>query len=148
MFDLRRRQPVERNGGQMASDRVAVIEDFYARFNRGDDVLELCDPEIEFYEQEGSPFGGTYRGLDELQQFIGRLMEAFDEVQLAVDEIVDAGEHVLVAARFKARVRATGEPVDIPYLELDGVRDGKITCFRPYIDTALLRDALGARAAG
>jgi ketosteroid isomerase-like protein len=126
----------------MASEGVAVVEEFYARFNRGEDVLELCDPQIEFHEQEGSPFGGTYRGLEELQQFIGKLMSAFDNVELAADEIVDAGEHVLVAARFRATVRASGERVELPYLELDGVRAGKITYFRPYIDTALLRDAV------
>jgi hypothetical protein len=34
-------------------------------------------------------------------------MSAFDDVKRAVEEIVDAGEHVLVAARFQATVRAT-----------------------------------------
>jgi ketosteroid isomerase-like protein len=126
----------------MASEGVAVIEEFYARFNKGEDVLELCDPEIEFHEQEGSPFGGIYRGLEELGQFIGQLMSAFEDVKLAVDEIFEAGEHVLVAARFQATVRATGQRVDLPYVELDGVREDKIIYFRPYIDTALLRDAL------
>jgi hypothetical protein len=127
----------------MSSGDVAVIEDFYGRFNRGEDVLALCDPEIVFYEQEGSPFGGIYRGIEELEQFIGKLMEAFEDVTLDAQEIVAVGEQVLVSARFLATVRSSGERVDIPYVELDGVRDGKITYFRPYIDTALLRDAIG-----
>jgi len=128
----------------MGSEGVAVIEEFYARFNKGEDVMGLCDPKIEFYEQEGSPFAGTYRGIDELGQFIGKLMGVFDDMQLVAEQIVDAGEDVLVAARFKAVVRATGEHIDIPYLELDGVRDGKITYVKPFIDTALLRDVVEA----
>ena len=49
----------------MSSDDVAVVRGIYGAFGRGDvdAVFAAMEPDIEWDEAEGMPYGGVYHGV-------------------------------------------------------------------------------------
>lgn len=56
----------------------------------------------------------------------------------------DAGDSVIVECRYTGRVKATGKIMDTQVCHVWDVKDGKLTRFQQYVDTAKLRDVMGA----
>jgi uncharacterized protein len=81
---------------------------------------------------------------------MGELFEAlasnWDDLHLAIDELLDAGDWAVVLGRLQGRSKRTGEQVDEPYVELLRFRDGKAIEGRIQMDTARILQALGAEA--
>ena len=59
----------------------------------------------------------------------------------------DAGSVVVVEARYTGTYKATGKVIDAQVCHVWTVKDGKITKFQQYVDTAHLQDVMGAGAA-
>lgn len=67
----------------MATKRSRIIEELeqlYTAFNQGDieTVVNAMTDDITWMEAEGEPYGGTYRGPDEVLQMSKRIPEDFD----------------------------------------------------------------------
>jgi ketosteroid isomerase-like protein len=56
-----------------------------------------------------------------------------------------AGNSIIVEARYSGTYKATGKSMDIQVCHIWDVKDGKLTRFQQYVDTAKLQDAMGAR---
>ena len=117
----------------------------YEAFTKGDltQVLALLHPEIDAQQSEDVPWGGTYKGLAEFAQFMGKLREYVDTV-VVVDEIVEAGDTVVMIGRSKGKVVATGREFDLRALHVWHMEDGKARRFEVYLDTPAMLEALRA----
>ena len=60
------------------------------------------------------------------------------------DRIADAGERVVVEGRYRARYLPTGLDEDAQFCHIWGLRNGQITSFQQYVDTAHVRAVMGA----
>jgi len=95
---------------------------------------------IEWRAAEGHP----YRTDDEIwvgpdavvQKLFLRLGEEWDGFTVAPHSFYDAGETVVVEARYTGKYNATGRELDSPTCHVWKLKDGKITSFQQYIDTA------------
>src|SRR4051812_30314683 len=116
----------------MADEHVQVVKQFYEAFNSGDiaAVFGMCDESIVLHEPEGSPFAGEYRGSEGIQEFLGKLGGAFEDIRLDAEEFLDAGDRAVVVGHFRAKAAGSGDEVDVSYCEYVHSRDGKITEFR------------------
>ena len=56
-----------------------------------------------------------------------------------------AGDTVIVEARYSGTYKATGKSIDAQVCHVWDVKDGKVTRFQQYVDTAKIQDAMGAR---
>jgi ketosteroid isomerase-like protein len=109
-----------------------------------DAVVADMDPAIEWHQAQGLPHGGVYRGLEAVRRAIFDPLESewWDDFQAEPDELLDAGETVVVLGRYRGHAKATGKPLDVPFAHVWSFRDGKAVRFRQFLDTAGWVDAL------
>ena len=94
----------------MSERRVELVRDGFERWNRGDPswVLEHMSPEVEWITPPTDPYPGTYRGHEGVQEFWSQWRSAVGQLNFRPQEMVDAGEHVLVIAIRSAKSPETG----------------------------------------
>jgi ketosteroid isomerase-like protein len=82
----------------------------YEAFNEGGvrAILELLDPDIHIRERGTMPDRATYHGRAGVQKFFDVIVEAFDDLQYEVDEVIDKGSHVVVVLRQLVHGRGSG----------------------------------------
>jgi ketosteroid isomerase-like protein len=126
----------------MSEENVNVVRACYDAFLSGDfpAVLERMDPRIEWADQESLPWGGVHRGHEEFGAHMQGFAGHFEEFRVEPQEFLDAGERVVVKARFAGR--AAGE-FDVGVVYIWELRDGKIMRVEGYTDSARVLDALG-----
>ena len=93
-------------------------------------VFELYDSDVELDLSRvptGPLIGRTiYHGHDGLRALFGDWFEAFAGYEEHVDELIDAGEHVISVLTGRARGRASGVDVEQSFVALWTVRNGKV----------------------
>ncbi len=128
-----------------------MMRDLYDALGRGDmpTVLGAMDPNIEWREAEGNPYeptGQAWHGPDAVvQKLFMRLATEWDGFTVSPLEFHDAGPAVVVEARYTGTYKQTGRELDAQVCHIWTVRDGKVTSFQQYVDTAQLQDVEGAR---
>jgi len=129
---------------------VRIVSDLYEAFGRGDmpAVLGAMDPGIRWYEAEGNPYmpsGEPLIGPDSiLNNLFIKLGEDWEGFTVHPKSLHDAGDVVVAEARYSGKHNGTGKPLDAQVCHIWTLKDGKITKFQQYVDTAKLRDVMGA----
>ncbi|HWQ03056.1 MAG TPA: nuclear transport factor 2 family protein, partial [Candidatus Nitrosotenuis sp.] len=88
----------------MAESNATLVREVYAAFARGDvpAVLAAMDPQIEWNEAENFPYadGNPYIGPQAvLAGVFARLAADWSAFAVEVEQILDAGEHVVATGR-------------------------------------------------
>ena len=86
---------------------------------------------------------GTYRGHEGVKEFFERLREGFDETHVEIDELIDAGDSVVLLCRIRNRGRSSGMTVEQPTGWVSEVREGRIVRSRVYFRPAEALEAAG-----
>jgi ketosteroid isomerase-like protein len=92
---------------------------------------------------EGWPEQQRYEGVGGAQRFLDDWTGAWDDWEMAIEEIRDAGDKVVVVVRQWGRARTTGMALDMVFAQTWTIRDGRLTRMDMYSD---LSEAL--RSAG
>jgi ketosteroid isomerase-like protein len=130
---------------------VRLVQDVYAAFGRGDvaTVLGAFDARIEWREAEGNPYepsGKAWVGRDAvLQNLFIKLGAEWDGFAVHPKHIHDAGGTVVVEGRYTGTHKVTGKRLDAQVCHVWRIREGKLTSFQQFVDTAQLQDVTGAR---
>lgn len=130
---------------------VEIVKALYEAFARGDvpSVLAAMDPKIEWYEAEGNPYmpgGKPWVGPDAiLNNLFMRIATDWDRFAVHPAAYHDAGDIVVVEARYSGTYKATGKRLNPQVCHVWTVRHGKLAKFQQYVDTAHLQDVMGAR---
>jgi uncharacterized protein len=130
---------------------VQMMRDLYEAFGRGDvpTVLGAMDPAIEWREAEGNPYqpsGKAWQGPDAIvQNLFMRLATEWDGFTVHPGVFHDAGDAVVVEARYTGTYKQTGRKLDAQVCHVWTTREGKVIGFQQYVDTAQLQDVQGAR---
>jgi ketosteroid isomerase-like protein len=104
----------------------------------------LVDPELEVAFLPASiESQGRYQGLTGLAAGWLDWLEPWESYHLEMEEFIDAGEHVIVLARVKARTRRDGVVVEHKPASIWTVGDGRIVALRFYLDRAEAFEAVG-----
>ncbi len=72
------------------------------------------------------PESATYHGPDGVREFFGQWVGAFDDFGLAADEVIGAGDHVVVRMRQWGRGKQTGASVENRMWQVFTFRGDKI----------------------
>jgi uncharacterized protein len=124
----------------MHMSNLEIVQRSYDAFERGDlaAVLADLDPEIEWHQAQGLPHGGLYRGRDEVSRNVFEPLDAewWSEFSAVPDEFLDAGEQVVALGRYRGTAKGTGKLLDVPFVHVWTLRDGRATRFRQFLDTA------------
>ncbi len=116
----------------MSRENVEIVRRLYDAVARRDtaDVLALYDPDVE-WDFTRHPFGDliggvVYRGHDGLRSFFGDMHEVWENVEWDLEDLFDAGEHVVVVAKHHGRGRTSGVETEGSAVGVWTVRNGKV----------------------
>ena len=116
----------------MSEENLEIVRRVYEAVARRDTaaVLAAYDPDVE-WDFSRSLWGdltgrAVYRGLEDLRAFYREWYEAWGKYDEAVQELIDAGEHVIVVATGRGRGRASGAEVGWTQYGVWTLREGKI----------------------
>jgi len=130
---------------------VPFLRGLYEAFGRGEvpTVLQAMNPDIEWREAEGNPYqpdGSAWRGPDAIvKNLFMKLGTDWDGFTIHPKQFHDAGDAVVVEARYTGTNKSTGKKLDAQVCHVWKVRNGKLASFQQFVDTAQLRDVMGAR---
>ena len=122
----------------MSEQNIEFVKGVYGAFDRGDvpAVLGAFAEDIEWFEAEGMPYGGVYRGPEAVaQNVLGPINEDVDGLALVREEFIASDGKVAAVIRYTGTGRATGKALDVPAVHVWDIRDGKLARFRQFIDT-------------
>jgi ketosteroid isomerase-like protein len=109
---------------------METVRSAYEAFNRRDfdALLEVVDPEVEWHQFTQFPDRATYRGREEfLARFLKeQLVEQFGDFRIDIEELVDAGDHVVMIGLIVAHGSASGVPVRLRVVNILEVSGGKV----------------------
>ncbi|MGH9228131.1 MAG: nuclear transport factor 2 family protein [Acidimicrobiales bacterium] len=122
------------------SSSVQLVKDTYLAFRRGDigALVDAMHSDIEWHEAEHSPWhapGGHHGPTAVLANVFARIPEMFERFEVDPLRFHDAGNTVIVEARYRAYGAATSIPLDAEACHLWTIRDGKLAAFQQYTDT-------------
>jgi uncharacterized protein len=127
------------------SQNTDLVAGFYRAIAERDldTALAMIDPSIRIRQTDELPWGGEYEGLDGYAEFFGKLLGTITS-RVEVEEIFEAGDHVVEIGRTRGTVNATGATFDVREVHVWELRDGKAVSFHAYIDTPAMLAALNA----
>jgi len=126
-----------------ATSNVELVRNGYAAFAAGDipAVMALFADDLVWSTLDTVPFGGVYRGPAGAGEFFGTLPQNWAELRVEPERYVDGGDTVVVQGHHRGR-SVTGNPIDLPFMHLWTLRDGKATELTEVLDSAAAVQAL------
>ena len=134
----------------MNQSNKTVIQNIYDAFNRGDldAVLANVEPNAEWIDHGPSsvPYFGNFTGR--ITDFFQAIGQSVTNGHVTVNRYMEAGDSVITEARWTATVKDTGARIDAPMAHVFTLRDGKVSSWSGYSDSAAVAAAhTGNRAA-
>jgi hypothetical protein len=122
-----------------------LVQDAYAAFGRGDipALLALLDPGVEWTAIVGSriPTSGTRHGRDGVKEFFQQLGASIDFERFEPREFIAQGDKVVTLGHYTGRSKATGRSFDSDWVMVFTVRNGLLTRFMEFADSAGFNEA-------
>jgi len=122
----------------MSAERVELVKQGYAAWNRGDRswVLEHMSPEVEWITPREDPDPGTYRGHEEVVGFWEQWRAAVGQLQFEPDEFIDKGDKVVVVSKRSGRGETSGLEVSDEVIQVFSFEGEKCVRVHEYYDRA------------
>jgi uncharacterized protein len=130
----------------MSEQNTEIAKQAYENFKSGDmaALLGQFSEGIEWQAPlvENVPFAtGRHSGRGQVEQFFTRLTDAQDVKTFEPREFIAQGDRVVALGHYSWRVKATGREYEGDWAHVFTIRDGKITGFHEYTDTAAIAAA-------
>jgi ketosteroid isomerase-like protein len=121
-------------------ENVQQIRRLYEAFGRGDlaTIFGMLDADVDWYDP-GPPavtHAGRYRGARDVERFFQRIGESLDIESFQPADFIGSGDRVVVIGTLRARVKQTGRSYDNEWVMIWTLREGRITKWQVYEDTA------------
>lgn len=137
-------------GGPVSKANVDVIRSIYDAFAAGDvgGVLGGMSPDIVWNEAEHNAYadGNPYIGPEAVANGVfARCIGEWDGFRVVVEELVDAGDTVVMVGRYGGIFKRTGRAQNTQIVHIWRVAGGKAVRFQQHADTLHLAHVMGLR---
>lgn len=126
-------------------NNIQVIQHAYQCFGQGDvaGILNTLTDDVVWHVApvENVPYTGTRNGKAGAGDFFAKLVEVEDVLKFEPREFIAQGDKVVVIGEYAARVKDTGREFETYWVQVFNLRDGKISNFTEYTDTAAIAAA-------
>jgi ketosteroid isomerase-like protein len=122
-------------------ERVRASYEFVDREHAPD--FDLLHPDIQWHTRADLPDTGTHRGHDAVAKFFSEWFGAFDDFNVDIEELIDAGDRVVMVLHLHGRVRGGSREVDMTETHVLTMREGKVTEIHEYATKAEALKAVG-----
>jgi ketosteroid isomerase-like protein len=131
----------------MSQENIQAVKSFYDGISRGDVafVLGMMDPQVEWNEAEHFLYAdhSPYVGPDAvLNGVFMRLMTEWEGFKAVPEQFIGMGDTVVATGRYHGTYRDTGKSIHAQMVHVFTVKNGKLTRFQQYTDTAQFLDAV------
>jgi len=134
----------------VSQENVEIVRRFFEEFANSDPRREgfwreastYLDPDFEYHEDEAWPGAGTYRGIPAFRQVVSGYSQAFAEMRLEAEEILDAGDRVLALTSRAARGQHGADAV-MHQAGIFTVRRGRVRSWQVFVDRSEALKAAG-----
>ena len=123
---------IDTSGGQrysavMSGENVQIVADLYELYGRGDveALLAKVDPDVEVDLTDRLPDAEVMRGLKAYRSFLEEGFDIWREFRVEVEELVEAGDAVVVMVRTVAVGEGSGVEVSERVAHVVWLRDGR-----------------------
>jgi uncharacterized protein len=132
----------------MSAANVEIVKKAYEDFGRGDiaAILEILDENVVWTTPGNLPDSGTRRGPAEVAQFFQIVNDTWTFQAFEPRDFIASGDQVAAVGSYTATTRSTGRQASADWVMVWKFRDGKVTNYQEYTDTAALENAMIARA--
>ncbi len=132
-----------------------IVQKAYECFGTGDipGLLELYSDDVTWTTPvvDNVSYSGARQGKEAVAEFFQLLGETDEFSHFAPTEFIAEGDRVVVLGDFTVTIKATGKTYSTDWVHICTVKDGKITSFLEFFDTAAANEAnrlhLDAKAA-
>ena len=126
------------------TQNTQIVKDCYAAFARGDvqTIVNHLDDNVDWQAVKGTEgvllTAGARRGRAAITEFFSQVSStiAFDAFEPR--EFVAQGDQVVAIGHYRGKSRETGRPFSSDWVMVFTLRNGKITRFREFADSAAL----------
>jgi ketosteroid isomerase-like protein len=129
---------------------VKVVQDAYAAFGRRDieALIGMMSNDIDWLTlgPKELPMSGPRRGKPEVQKFFQQVEESWNFERFEPREFIAQGETVVALGFYGGTAKTTKRTFACEWSHVFTVRNGKVTKFREYTDTANLLNAYAPSA--
>jgi ketosteroid isomerase-like protein len=109
----------------MSQENVEIVRAIYEAVERGDleTATSYLHPEIQFHTYVHAPEAGVYRGKEAVQKYNEDLFGQFESLRIEVEELVDAGDRVIVVTTQHAVPKGGQQEIAVHMVEVWTIRD-------------------------
>jgi uncharacterized protein len=113
-------------------------------FNQtGVPTYDALHPDVEWRTRADLPDSDTYRGHEGVAKLGSDWIGAFDDLQVEVEELIDAGERVVALLRLRGRVKGSGQEVDMPETHVYKMFNGKVIEVDEFVTKTAAMESVG-----
>jgi ketosteroid isomerase-like protein len=130
----------------MSRENVEVVRRAIAAFIEGDyeRLIELSDPQIEYDVSRTSPESRVVRGPEEVLAVLQEWVDTWDDHQVELVELIDAGgERVVAVIQERGKLKDSGTWVEHARGVVYTVRDLRVLRYEEHEDRAQALEAAG-----
>jgi len=130
----------------MSQENVEIVRNAYERYSATgelDEEIVTADFVWDMSNFDGWPEQQVYEGADGARTFLKEWTDAWEDWELEVDALHDAGDRVVALLRQRGRSKAAGMPVEMFFAQVWTIRDGKEARMEMYSDRAEALEAVG-----
>ena len=129
----------------MSQENVEIIRRGYENFAASGAAGGTSGPDFvwDMSKFRGWPEQQTYEGAEGARVFLRDWLEAWDDWELEVEALHDAGDKVVAIVRQRGRSKTSGLPVVMAFGQVWTIRDGKSARMEMYADPAEALEAVG-----
>ena len=121
-------------------ENTELVKKAYGNFKTGDiqGLLNLLSEDVTWQlpEIENAPFSGRRQGRAQVAEFFTSLANDQDTLQFEPREFIAQNDKVVALGTYSWRVKTTGREYGGEWAHVFTIRDGKVTGFNEYMDTA------------
>jgi ketosteroid isomerase-like protein len=125
----------------MSGQNLQVVRLGIEAFNAGDSArfAELATEDFGWFPgMPGAVGGGGYEGRDGIDRYFSEVAETWERLTLDCDDLLDAGDVVVMLGRAVGRGVGSGADVETPFgfvAEFRGPRIAKVTAYLDHAET-------------
>ena len=134
------------------AQNIKVVQDAYAAFGRADTqgILDRLDDSIVWKGVYGAgshvPTAGERRGKAQVGEFFKQVAESVTFSRFEPKEFIASGDKVVALGHYTATT-SIGKPFDSDFAMVFTLRNGKVTEFQEFTDSAAVNAAYAVGAA-
>jgi ketosteroid isomerase-like protein len=115
----------------MSRDNVAIMRAGFEAFARGElnALAAMLDPNVEWKALEDPE---PRRGVEGVLESIAGWFEIWDDVNIELEELIDAGDDVVAVVNERGRVAGSSEEVTQRFFQVWTLSGGSIVAFHEY----------------